>query len=465
MQKQKKSKKIIPYKRVSFFNIGTVLFGILFIYMVICLFLYLTSTHVTPYEVTEGSLSGNYRFTALALKSETIVRAEESGTVTYYAREGSKAGKGNSICSIDQGGRIQEISSSSAAGDGSSTLDEESLSYLRQKMASFVKSYRQENFQNVYNFKADLEGAIMELTSEEALTSADEAAHISSLLNLCTAPAEGILVLSTDGYEDKTPEIVTAADFDQKNYKKENLRLNTTVRSGDAIYKLVTDETWHLMIPLDQKTATDLADLFTVKFRFQKDGSVFYANFSILQNEGSYYGDLVLKNSVIRFSSDRFVEIELLLNQKTGLKIPTSAIAKKSFFKIPKEYCTYNEESPNEVRMIKETYAIDGSAVQKTITATLYDQTDDDFLVDVSLFKEGDCVVMPNSTKRFLVSEVQSLQGVYNINKGYAVFREISIIDQNEEYCIVEEGSTYGLSQYDHIALDASTVNDEEIVF
>lgn len=72
---------------------------------------------------------------------------------------------------------------------------------------------------------------------------------------------------------------------------------------------------------------------------------------------------------------------------------------------------------------------------------------------------------MPDSTKRFLVSDVETLEGVYNINKGYAVFREITVIDENEEYCIVEEGSVYGLAQYDHIALDASTVNDEDIVF
>ena len=62
-------------------------------------------------------------------------------------------------------------------------------------------------------------------------------------------------------------------------------------------------------------------------------------------------------------------------------------------------------------------------------------------------------------------SDELSLIHIYNINKGYAVFREIKIIDENEEYCIVEEGSTFGLAQYDHIVLDASTVKDEDIVY
>ncbi|MDO5422806.1 MAG: HlyD family efflux transporter periplasmic adaptor subunit [Eubacteriales bacterium] len=463
MQKRKKSTKIVPYKKTSFFNIGTVMFGILFLYMIICLVLYLTSTHTTPYEVTAGSLSGNYRFTALALKTEKVVTADESGTVTYYAREGSKVGVGNSVCSIDEGGRIQELIAQNTA-DGS-TLDNDSLSYLREKMETFTKSFSTINFQNVYNFKADLESTIMELTSEEALKNADESSNISSLLNLCTAPVEGILVLSIDGYEGKTPETVTAEDFDQKNYTKENLRLNTSVKNGEPIYKLLTEETWHLMIPLDQKTATLLADSTSVKFRFQKNGNVFYASFSILQIDGAYYGDLELENSLSSFSSDRFVEIELLLNQKTGLKIPTSAIVKKQFYKIPKEYCSYDEDNPDEVRLLRETYASDGSAVQKNITAVLYDQTDKYFLVDVSLFEEGDCVIMADSNKRFLVSEVETLVGVYNINKGYAIFREIEIIDENEEYCIVDDETAYGLAQYDRIALDASTVSDDEIVY
>ncbi len=35
----------------------------------------------------------------------------------------------------------------------------------------------------------------------------------------------------------------------------------------------------------------------------------------------------------------------------------------------------------------------------------------------------------------------ETLYGVYNINKGYAVFREVTIIDENEEYCIVESNN------------------------
>ena len=105
-----------------------------------------------------------------------------------------------------------------------------------------------------------------------------------------------------------------------------------------------------------------------------------------------------------------------------------------------------------------------GTESVKTKTVTVYDKTEDGFLVDCSSFQKGDELRKQNSQKTYAIQETESISGVYNINKGYAVFREITIIDENEEYCIVEAGSTFGLAQYDHIALNADTVNDEDIV-
>lgn len=70
-------------------------------------------------------------------------------------------------------------------------------------------------------------------------------------------------------------------------------------------------------------------------------------------------------------------------------------------------------------------------------------------------------MLMKDSSKRYQISDTQTLTGVYNINKGYPIFREITILDENQEYCIVESNSAYGLAQYDQIALDASTVKDD----
>ena len=45
------------------------------------------------------------------------------------------------------------------------------------------------------------------------------------------------------------------------------------------------------------------------------------------------------------------------------------------------------------------------------------------------------------------------------------MFRQIQILNENEEYCIVKEGTSYGLSVYDHIVLNADTVQEDEVIY
>lgn len=453
--------KVVKINHHSMLNIGTFMFGILFLYMIICLIMYLTSPHVTAYEVTAGPLSGNYKYTAIALKSEKIVYSTSAGKPNYYARENSKVGVGNAIYSI--GSSLSSQTASAVASESDDNAENGNVldtSTFRNIASSFSTAYSAIDYQDVYNFKADAQTAVFEIYSQNQT---DSSASYSGS-NLITTDTDGIVVYSVDGMEDKTAEDIRLSDFNKTNYKRTNLRMKDSVSANDPVYKLITSEEWSLIIPLDTKTATELADSNTIRFTFLEDKSTFNADFSILQNEDGFFGKLDISNSVIRFAGDRFIDIELQINKVSGLKIPNSAIAEKTFYRIPKEFVSVNENKEDEISLIKETYDTDGSAITKYITATVYDKTDTDYYVDTGLFEEGDYVLMKDSSKRYQVSDTKSLIGVYNINKGYAVFREITIIDENEEYCIVESNSSYGLAQYDHIALDASTVKEDAIV-
>ena len=59
---------------------------------------------------------------------------------------------------------------------------------------------------------------------------------------------------------------------------------------------------------------------------------------------------------------------------------------------------------------------------------------------------------------------MDKLTGVYNINKGYAVFKQIDILAQNNKYTIVDTGTSYGVALYDHIALDGSKIKENQLV-
>ena len=166
---------------------------------------------------------------------------------------------------------------------------------------------------------------------------------------------------------------------------------------------------------------------------------------------------------MVSFCTDRFLDVELLLEDETGLKIPNSAIVEKEFFIVPKEYVTKGGNS-GASGVLLETYNEDGNAVTEFVETTIYEETDTEYYLDDTVLRSGSYLVKPDSMEKYAVSRIGSLTGVYNINKGYADFRQITILDQNDEYAIVEPNMKYGLSVYDYIVLNAESVNDNQFI-
>ena len=95
---------------------------------------------------------------------------------------------------------------------------------------------------------------------------------------------------------------------------------------------------------------------------------------SVVQNKNTYFAKLDMDHSVVRFASDRFLDIELLLNKKSGLKIPKTAIEQRNFYIIPQEYVISNNDDSNEVTVLVETYTNSGKSEQKYKTTTVYEK-------------------------------------------------------------------------------------------
>lgn len=230
------------------------------------------------------------------------------------------------------------------------------------------------------------------------------------------------------------------------------------------MYKLITSENWSLMIPLTDAQTVQLAGRETIRVKFLKDGVTQTGKFTIVTKDDHFYAKIDFSAGMLRYTSDRFIDIELVTNIKTGLKIPVSSIVNKDFYVIPKGYETTGGES-DEIGFLKETTNKSGETSSEFVNATVYAQQEDLYYVDQEDFSDGDVIIKPESTERYTIGDTMPLEGVYCINKGYAVFRKVVIIDQNEEYCIVESGTTYGIAQFDNIVSDSSTVKEEEILY
>ena len=173
---------------------------------------------------------------------------------------------------------------------------------------------------------------------------------------------------------------------------------------------------------------------------------------------------LSFRNYVSSFVNDRFMDIEIVMEEKTGLKIPNTSIVEKEFFLIPEEYGTVLDDD-GSVYFNIQSYNDKGQLANVEIKTEIYDNKYGYYYINAPEIELGTVIIKLDSTQSFTASKKGTLIGVYNINKGYADFRQITIQYQNEEYSIVTPNSTYGLRAYDYIVLDASTVNDDDIIY
>lgn len=456
--------KIVKYRKPLRINIGMVIFAVIFVYIVICVFMYFTQKHIEAHQVTMGSLSSNNIYRGIALRDEEIVNAQKAGYVNYYAREGERVGVGNLVYTLDESGRLADYISTE---NSDSTLTDRDLNELKSEILGFKNNFDREYFSSVYDFKYSVKGTVLKLANANILENIDKinAAGMSELISFCRAPATGIVIYSVDGYEALKLEEFTRDLFDPKTYEKTQLIGNDLVEAGQPVYKISTNEDWSIVIQTDREKADELLEAEYVKVKFLKNQDTSWGEVSSYTNaDGDIFIKLTFTNSMVTFCTDRFIDIELILEEDTGLKIPNSAIVQKEFFIVPKDYVVQGGNS-NSYGVMLETYGEDGTATTEFIETTIYGETETEYYLDDMVLRIGNYILKPESAEKYAISKRGSLKGVYNINKGYADFKQINILYQNDEYAIVKSNTQYGLNVYDYIVLDSEAVEDNEFIY
>ena len=455
---------VVKYRKPLNINIGMLIFAAIFVYIIVCIFGYFTAKHIVPYEVKEGSLTSNNIYQGIALRSEEIVTATQAGYINYYAREGERVGVGNLVYTLDESGKLSEYLNDEGSGENS--LSEQDLTELKTEILGFTTEFNETNFSQVCYFKYDVNGTVLKLANANILDNIDKINNsgISELVAFCSAPKSGIVIYSIDGYEDLTLEQFTGDLFKNSEYEKTQLISNELIASGDPVYKLSTNEDWSIVIQTDSEKANELIELEYVKVKFLKNQNTSWGEVSTYTNpDGEVFVKLTFNNSMMTFCTDRFIDIELITEDETGLKIPNSSIVEKEFFIVPKSYVTKSGTN-EETGVMRETFDENGNATTEFIESTIYHETETEYYLDDSQLRIGDYILMPETMQKQSISKRGTLIGVYNINKGYADFKQINILYQNDEYAVVKSNTRYGLSAYDYIVLDASSVEEDEII-
>lgn len=482
MSKKKKG-KVVKYKKP--FNIANVFFGAILIYMIIYLYMFLTSVHISGYEVIAGSLATNKQFTGLVLRTEEIFTATTAGYIDYYANEGAKVSNSTIVYSVDESGRMSEYLEENSADIN---LSEEHYASLKSEISAFSNGYEKLDFSEIYDFHDTMNGNILELSNQTLLSEMEALAEEdATAFQRVYGAKSGIVGYHIDGYEAVTPEGITPEMFDKSTYEATNLRSVDLISSGDPVYKLVTDENWTVIVPMTEEQIQEIAykqvtdengnitteQRSVIQIKFLKDNTTTWGYISLLNKNGQQYLQLDFNNSMVRFASDRYLDIQFMIDDTSGLKIPSSAITTKEFYIIPEEYVMKGGPDDSDGFMI-ERFDENGYSKEDFVTPTFYSITDGMVYVDPNqgsftsneaYIKAGDRIIIPNSNDLYQVGNTAELEGVYCINQGYTQFRKIKTLYANEEYTIVEEGTTFGLTIYDRIVLNAEAVKEDQVIY
>ena len=452
-------------KRRIRWNIGMIVFLVIFICVMINIVSFFIKKKLTVYRVTKDEMTTTFSFTGIALRDEKLLKASQNGYITYYVEEGKRVRKSGTLYILDKDGKVQETFADQAEalrGKGETLDDEE----IQKKVTEFQFIYSDGSFSDVYDLKYDLKNTILNLNEDSMKEVIDAVSKKlgEDAFHTETSPASGAAAFYSDSFDGKTADDITDADFDQENYRAVRYNSSDQVKKGNVVCRVTNSENWTVVVPLEKSQYDFLQDKDSVTVKFQSDQEKTTADLKVKKKGNSYFGYLSLDDYVVRYLDERYLDIDITLDSHEGLKIPNSAVVKKKFYQVPAEYISKGNDGKEEGFSVRTTDD-KGEVKVEQKNFTIYTKTKKYCYLDPEEVGEDVVLQSMDSDDTYLVEKTKTLEGVYCTNQGYADFRLIEKTAQKDDYCIVEENTDHGISLYDFIVLDSSTIKENQIIY
>ena len=452
-----KNSREIPFNKGRFrFNFTYVVLAAFVLYVVISGILTLTETKTKFYEVSAGSNAENNSkiYSGLAIRKEKVAKAQSTGYIEFFVREGLRVSKSTTLYSIDSSGKLSDY----LAKNNNSKLSSENVSSLNDLINDYSSDYDDMSFNDVYEFKSSLKGSVIDLINTKTLKKIAKKTGTTYSIN--KSKYSGIVSYQMDGYEKLKPKDLQESDFTKASRKITTRKTGDEMAAGEDIYKVITDDEWSIAIELEDEDVEKYKDTKGVHIKFINDNLDTTANFKIITGkDGKKFGIISLSKYCIRFANDRFVNIQIINDVEDGLKIPKTSLVKKSVYIVPKEYGTMGGNSDEIALNVQKA---DGK--NKIVYPPIAYSDSKNYYISTSSLNDGDVLVMPNSTETYVVGKKKTFNGVYNINNGYTKFVRVKILNSTDEYYIIKAGDVFSVSIYDRIVLNSDDVKENQIV-
>ena len=455
-------------KRLSVINLGTVVFLVIIIYLTAYVIRYLGKEKLAIYEVSESNMSENISGTGMILREETLITTEEKGYVNYYVKDGSRVRKDGIVYTLDTTGKLQSYLNELL--EEKNTVSDEEKQQVYKDLQTFSDSFSDDNFSEVYEAKSEINHDLMSYTDTILADNKDqlEEEYGSGSYVEVRAGESGLVSFFSDGMEKVTDATFTKEDFDNGS-RMEDLRSREELSAGSPVYRMVTGQNWTLVIPVNEDDYNRMKnlekkDIHTVQVTFRADNFVTNASFECQKKEDSCYVMLKFDNYVQRYINQRYLSVRLQLSETSGLQIPASSLVQKDVYKIPAEYLTRgsNSSSDNQVNVLSNNK--NGEEILTQVTVTKYRTEGENVLIASDKLKAGDRISNVEKAKTYTLKETSVLQGVYVVNRGYAEFKPVTILERTEDYCIISEDDS-DVELYDRVILNSETIKENQVIY
>ena len=270
-------------------NIGMIIFVVILVYILINVILFLGKKKLTVYKVTEDKITNTLSFTGIAIRDEELLKASQSGYITYYVEEGKRIKKSGTVFTVDKDQKVQDafVSQVQQLEKNKKVIDDEEIQH---KITDYQSVYSDHKFSTVYDLKYDLKNAILNL-SEDSMKTVIEAVKQKlgdTSFETQKSTSSGV----TQFYSD---------DFDGKNAK------DITRKKGKVVARINKSEKWQIVIPLEADQYRMLKDKSEVSVRFLQDQTTATATVEVAKKGSSYFGYLKFNYYSIRYINERYL--------------------------------------------------------------------------------------------------------------------------------------------------------------
>ena len=459
------SKKIIPYRKKRTFNVGVIIFLSLLIYLIPSAVRGATRKQIRYNEVVEGSMSENKTHTGLILRDESVQVSPDGGYINIYMRDGKRAAVGSRVYSLDATGDLKKLMEASSGKED--TISDSSVIEMKKKLSNFTSNYSDSDFEYVYDTKYLLDNAASEYSNLINIENIDNISNENGLsLNVITSPYSGEISYAMDDIAEKKEEDLTKSDFDTSKHPISYIKNEQLIEAETKVYRIVNSESWSIYFEFEKGEEELYAEKKALTVKFKSNGLTLTGDYSVVETKDGYsLGKLTFDKYMVQFISNRYAEFDIQSSVVSGLKIPSKCVLEKDFYTIPVEYMAKGGDGVSD-GFYKQVDK-DGTTSTVFVPEDIIKITDTNCYISTENkdIASGDKLIKPDSNEMFEVSNKEKLLGVYNINKGFTVFKNIDILGSNKEFYIVDKGTKYGLKVYDHILLDPDGFKEGDFIY